>query len=183
MRLKTHTDSSYLTEPQAKSRAASFHYLGNNPGKPDPPQQAAVLAQTNVMKNVNMLALAAEAEIGTTFEGGQHVVVLQTLLAEMGHPQQGTPIQVDNSTAYAFANNTLKQHRSSTIDMRFYWVQDPLKKGSLSFTGSPERRTWPTTLPSTSLQLTTGVIDHNISLLMDEETINNGNNTPLILTW
>ena len=135
MRLKTHVDASYLTEPQARSRAGAYHFMGNNPGKPDPPNQAAVLADTHVMKNV--LASAAEAEIGSTFDGGKDVVILQTTANEMGHPQNGTPIQVDNSTSHTFANNKLKQKRSRAIDMRFYWVQDRVQQGQFIIYWAP----------------------------------------------
>jgi hypothetical protein len=41
----------------------------------------------------------------------------------MGHPQPSTPIQVDNTTAVGFANDTMKQKRPKAIDMRFYWVK------------------------------------------------------------
>jgi hypothetical protein len=42
----------------------------------------------------------------------------------MGHPQPPTPIQVDNSTAAGIANQTVKQRRSKSNDMKFYWIQD-----------------------------------------------------------
>ena len=37
----------------------------------------------------------------------------------MSHPQQPTPIQVDNSTAVGIANKSIKQKRSKAMDMRF----------------------------------------------------------------
>ena len=55
---------------------------------------------------------AAEAEIGATFDNGRDTIIIKTTLEEMGHPQPPTPVQVDNSTADAFANGTLKQQRS-----------------------------------------------------------------------
>jgi hypothetical protein len=41
----------------------------------------------------------------------------------MGHLQPSTPIQVDNTTAVGFANDTMKQKRSRAMDMGFYWVK------------------------------------------------------------
>ena len=54
---------------------------------------------------------------------------IRTLLHEMGHPQPATPIQVDNSTANGFTNDTIKQRQSKAIDMRFYWNRDLTSQG------------------------------------------------------
>eukprot|EP00957_Ditylum_brightwellii_P081699 6215598-Ditylum_brightwellii.AAC.1 len=43
---------------------------------------------------------------------------------EMGHVQPPTPIMTDNSTACGIINRTVKQCRTRTIDMRFYWVRN-----------------------------------------------------------
>jgi hypothetical protein len=73
------------------------------------------------MKNV--IGSAAEAKIGAAYTNDQEAVPIQTTLAEMGHLQPSTPIQVDNTTAVGFANDTMKQKRSKAIDMHFYWVK------------------------------------------------------------
>ena len=67
---------------------------------------------------------ATEAEIGAGYMNGQDDVPIRTSLIEMGHPQPPTPLQVDNTTARSFANGTMKQKRSKSIDMNFYWLQD-----------------------------------------------------------
>ena len=67
---------------------------------------------------------AAEAEIGAAYINGQESVPIRTLLCELEHPHPATPIQVDNSTADSFDNNTTKQKLSKAIDMRFYWIHD-----------------------------------------------------------
>ena len=72
---------------------------------------------------------AAEAEIGAAYINSQEAVPIHTLLLELGHPQPATPIQVDNSTANGFANDTIKQKRSKAIDMRFYWIRDRTSQG------------------------------------------------------
>ena len=54
---------------------------------------------------------------------------MRTLILKLGHPQPATPIQVDNSTTDGFANNTIKKKRSTTIDMRFYWIHDRTSQG------------------------------------------------------
>ena len=67
----------------------------------------------------------------------QAAVPIQTTLGEMGHPQNATPIIVDNSTCFGFANDTIKQKRSKTIDMKHYWLQDRTKLGQLFVIWSP----------------------------------------------
>ena len=71
----------------------------------------------------NVMGLASKAEIGTAYINGQEAVPIRTLLCELGHPQPATPIQVDNSTADGFANNTIKQKLLKAINMRFYWIR------------------------------------------------------------
>ena len=42
----------------------------------------------------------------------------------MGHLQQNTQVQTDNSCAAGLANDNVKQCQSKAIDMRYYWVKD-----------------------------------------------------------
>eukprot|EP00804_Cyclotella_cryptica_P021900 CCRYP_000853-RA/>CCRYP_000853-RA protein AED:0.34 eAED:0.38 QI:0/0/0/1/0/0/5/0/390 len=64
------------------------HYPNNN---------GAVLAIAQIIKAV--MSSAAEAELGVIYINAREVIPLRHLLIEMGHPQQPTPIQTDNSTA------------------------------------------------------------------------------------
>jgi hypothetical protein len=40
----------------------------------------------------------------------------------MGHPQPQTPVHRDNATAVGITTNTIKQQRSRSMDMQFFWV-------------------------------------------------------------
>ena len=121
MILKFHSDASYLTEPQARSRQGGWFYLGNDPSKPEVPN-GPILADTGVIKMV--LSSAAESEIGALFANSKKAVLLRHALQEMGHPQQPTPAMVDNTTAAGMATDSIKQQRSRAIDMRFFWLKD-----------------------------------------------------------
>jgi len=121
MLLRVHSDTSYLSEPKARSRAGGYFYLGDKPPKPDKPN-GPILVTTGVIRVV--VSSAAEAETGGLFSNMKEAVILRTTLDEMGHPQPSTPIQVDNSTACGIANDNIRQQRSRAIDMRFYWVRD-----------------------------------------------------------
>jgi hypothetical protein len=46
----------------------------------------------------------------------------------MGHPQEATPVQVDNSTASGIVNDTIKQQRSRAMDMRYHWTRDRVRQ-------------------------------------------------------
>ena len=81
---------------------------------------------------------ADEAKIGATYINVQEAVLIRNLPLELGHPQPSTPIQVDNSTANSFANNTIKQKRSKAINMRFYWIRDCTSQGQFLIYWQPD---------------------------------------------
>ena len=113
MILHIHSDASYLSKPQACSRAGGHYFLGDKrPDMSTPPTTRPCLngpihSISQIMSNVR--GSAAEADIGAAYINSQEAVSISTLLRELGHPQPATPIQVDNSTAYGFANDTIKQ--------------------------------------------------------------------------
>jgi len=128
MVLWAHSDASYLTAPKGRSRAAGYHFLSSRPSQPPsssdspPPDNGPIDILCQIMCNV--VASAAEAELGALFLNAQHAHPLCITLEELGHPQPATPLQTDNSTASGIANDTLKQKQSKAIDMQFYWIQD-----------------------------------------------------------
>ena len=126
MLLKIHSDASYLSEAQARSRTGGHFFLGNHPNKPQI-NNGAIHTIASIQRNV--MASAAEAEVGALFDNTKHGTIIRTTLEELGHPQPPTPVQTDNSTASGIVNDTIKQQRSRAIDMRFYWVRDRIKQG------------------------------------------------------
>ena len=128
MQLHTHSDASYLSEPKARSRGAGFFFLSDRLSDPKlppttpPPMNGALHIICKIMRNV--MGSAAEAEIAAAYMTAREAVPIRTTLEELGHPQSATPIQVDNSTCAGFANDTIKQRRTKSIDMNHYWLQD-----------------------------------------------------------
>jgi hypothetical protein len=129
------SDSSFLSEAKARSRFAGYHYLSDMPKDPnrcpeadDPPpmHNGAINVPCQIMREV--LASAAEAELGGVFHNAKEACPIRICLEELGHPQPPTPIKTDNSTANGIANGTVKQKRSKAIDMRFYWVGDRVRQ-------------------------------------------------------
>jgi hypothetical protein len=132
--LRCHSDASYLSESQARSRAGGFYYMGTADIK-NTTINGAILASTTIMKPV--LSSASEAEIGALFHNCKRATILRTTLHEMGYPQPATPMQTDNSTACGIANSNIKQQRSRAIDMRFYWVRDRQQQGHFNIFWAP----------------------------------------------
>ena len=122
MILQFHSDASYLTEPKARSRAGGHCYLGELPSNQPNRNNGAILNLSIIMKNV--LSSAAEAECGALFHNARAACPIRTTLIEMSHPQPATPVTVDNSTTHGFANKQIKQQKSKSMDMRYYWIQD-----------------------------------------------------------
>jgi hypothetical protein len=107
MQLKIHSDTSYLSEPKAKSRIGGYFYLGNKTDSPKKPlSNGPLLCHTTVLKNV--VSSVAEAEFGALFENAKEGAVTRTTLAEMGHNQDATELKTDNTTADGIINNTVQ---------------------------------------------------------------------------
>ena len=126
--LHVDSDTSYLSISKARSRVRGHHYLSSassdNKKSPvnTPPPNGPLHAVCSIMKNV--MVSAAEADMSKLFINGQEAIILRTTLGEIGHPQPATPIKTDNSTASGIANKSIRQRRSRSMDMRFYWVRD-----------------------------------------------------------
>ena len=130
MILQAEADSAYLVLPKARSRAAAWFILGDDPTKtPNPMSNAPLLILCHTLKHV--MSSAAEAETGGIFLTVQRACPIRVTLAELGHPQpsRGTPIYNDNSTATGILNSTMRQKLSKAFDMRFYWVRDRVQLG------------------------------------------------------
>jgi hypothetical protein len=124
MILHVHSDASYLSETEARSRAGGISFLGNDSNHPH--INGAIHVHSSILKNV--VSSAAEAEIGALFHNAQDACTLRQTLIDLGHPQPATSIQTDNACANGIMNDTVKQKRSKAIDMRYYWLKDRVKQ-------------------------------------------------------
>ena len=110
MILHVASDVSYLCKERACSRARGHFFLANrlveNGDKPPtlPTNNGAIHTLCQIIKTV--MSSAEEAKIGATFLNAKDALPIRTTLEELGHPQPPTPMQVDNTTAVGFANNT-----------------------------------------------------------------------------
>jgi hypothetical protein len=100
-------------------------FLGNKSPEQDT-LNITILTVASVIKNV--VASAAESEVGACFHNAQSGVPLRVTLAEFGHTQPPTPLQTDNSTAFDIVNETIKQKQSKAMDMRYHWLTDTVRQ-------------------------------------------------------
>lgn len=120
MILHIHTDASYLSEPQAKSRYAGYHFMRdkNNYNKLNGP----ILTLAKMIKNV--VSSAIEAELAGIFNNSKEATAARITLEELGHPQSKTNIICDNETAVGITNKSIKQKVTKEMNMKYYWIRD-----------------------------------------------------------
>jgi hypothetical protein len=85
MKLHIHSDASYLSESEAKSRAGGFFYMCNTTKNDKKLNNGAILIVSKVLKHG--MSSAAEAEICAVFINAKEGAVLRTTLEELGHKQ------------------------------------------------------------------------------------------------
>jgi hypothetical protein len=108
MILHIHSDASYLSENEAKSRAGGFFYMGNATKNVKKLTNGAILIVSKVLKHV--MSSAAEAEIGAFFFNAKEGDFLRPKLEELGHKQPPTPMETDNTTDTGYSNGTIKKN-------------------------------------------------------------------------
>ena len=118
MVLAMHSDASYLSEANARSRVGEHFFCSTNVS--DPPNNGAALNISKILKAI--MASAAKAKLGELYINANKAVPMRQLLTEMGHKQPKTPIQTDNTTACRVVNHNIQPWRTKAMDMRFYWL-------------------------------------------------------------
>jgi len=133
MQLAIHSDASYLSESESRSRAAGYFFLTDRNKRGDPDAtNGAIDCTSTIIKSV--VGSAAEAEYAAMYLAGTAAEALRNTLEDLGHPQGATSIISDNACAVGIANRTVKQRRSKAIDMRFHWIRDRVDQGHFEIT-------------------------------------------------
>ncbi len=79
-----------------------------------------------------MVASVAKAELGAAFQNAQKAAEFRNTLQELGYPQVPTTIMIDNTVVEGLAADTLNAKRSKSMDVRFFWLRDRIKKGQFA---------------------------------------------------
>jgi hypothetical protein len=135
MRLIVHSDASYLSESNARSRAGGNHFLSNHGDPTTVPLNAPIEAISIIISAV--VAGAWEAEYAALFINGQAAQPTRLTLEDLGYPQLATPIIADNTTACGIATRSNRQRRSKAVDMRYHWIRDRVDQGQYSIHWRP----------------------------------------------
>jgi hypothetical protein len=86
----------------------------------------SILNVASVIKNV--VASAAESEVGACFQNAQSGAPLRVTLTDLGNIQPATPLRTDNSTEHGILNETITHKRSKAVDMRYHCLIDRVPK-------------------------------------------------------
>jgi hypothetical protein len=136
MILHIHSDASYLSVSNARIRLGGLFFCGDKSPQHDK-LNGSILNVASVIKNV--VASAAESEVGACFHNAQIGAPLRVTLTEVGHIQTPTPLRIENSTAFGILNETIKQKRSTSMDMRYHWLTDRVRQKQFDVYWRPGR--------------------------------------------
>jgi hypothetical protein len=106
MILHIHSDASYLSVSNARSRLIGLLLLGNISPEQDT-LNGSIINVAAVIKIV--IASAAESEVGACFHNAHSSALLRITLTQLGHTQPPTPLQTDSFTAFGILNKTIKK--------------------------------------------------------------------------
>ena len=103
MKLAVHSDASYLSKPQARSRAGGHCFLSI---------EATIPANNSTMLNIahiikHVMTSTTKAELAALYIMAQEAVYIRIVLTKMGHKQPSTALQTDNATAEAVCNGKI----------------------------------------------------------------------------
>jgi hypothetical protein len=136
MQLKVHSNASYLSEPNAKSRIGGYFFLGNSKhSKGTSLSNGPLMCQSTVLKQV--ISSFAEAEYGAIFVNAKTSTSTRETLKEIGRPQDATELKTNNTTADGIPNKTVLQKRSKAMDMHYYWMKDRIEQGQFDVSWAP----------------------------------------------
>jgi hypothetical protein len=136
MILYIHSDASYLSVSNAHSRLGGLLFCGEKPPQEDN-LNGTILNVASFIKNV--VASTAESEVGACFQNAQSGAPLRVTLTELGHIQPPNPLLTDNSTAFGILNETIKQKRSKSMDIRYHWRTDRIRQKQFDIFWRPGR--------------------------------------------
>jgi hypothetical protein len=123
--LHTHSDASYLSVSNTLSRLGGLFFCGKKTPHKDS-INGSIVYGSSIIKN--LVASAAESEVGACFQNAQSSAPFRVALTALGHIQPPTHLHTDHSTSFGILNKTIKQKRSKSMDMRYHWLTDRVRQ-------------------------------------------------------
>jgi hypothetical protein len=136
MILHIHSDASYLSVSNARSRLGGLFFCGDKYPQQDN-LNGSILNVASIIKNV--VDSVAESEVGACFHTAQSGAPIRVTLAELGHIQPPTPLCTDNSTAFGILNENIKQKILKAMDIRYHWLTDRVRQKQFDVYWRPGR--------------------------------------------
>jgi hypothetical protein len=130
------SDASYLSVSNARGRRGGLFFCGEKLPQEDT-LNGSILNVASVINNV--VDSAAESLVGACFQNTQSGAPLRVTLAELGHIQPTTQLRTDNSTPFGILNETIKQKRSKSMDLRYHWITDRVRQKEFDVYWRPGR--------------------------------------------
>ena len=140
MHFRIHTDTSYLTESKARSRAGGYHFFSDKPilqitaNSPPPMHNHPVLVLCKLIDAV--MSSTQESETGAGIINAREDLAIRQAAIEMGHPQGPTPY---NSTIYMQPGSLREKSNKSKVSP---WICATIgyeierwRRNNLPFTG------------------------------------------------
>lgn len=78
--------------------------------------------KASILKNI--ISEASKSKIAGAHINAKVGISNRIALLEMEHPQEVTPLEMDNTTAHGILTKQLMTRHSKMIDMRFFWLRD-----------------------------------------------------------
>jgi hypothetical protein len=103
---------------------------------------------------------AADAKLGALYHNCHKGMIFRLTLKEMGHPQLKTPVHCNNATAVTIATNSIKQQRSCSMEMQFFWGGDKMAQGMYDISWHPRMENLANYQSKHHLRHTTSTSDH-----------------------
>jgi hypothetical protein len=139
MIMHVHSDASFLSRSNARSRACGHFFMGWSPKDGDPIHLNSAFFTLCAIPHF-VVASLAEAKLGALFLNCKEGMIFRLTLKELGHPQPKNPIHCNNATAVDIANNTIKRQCSRSMEMQYFWVYDKVAQDAYDVRWHPGQK-------------------------------------------
>jgi hypothetical protein len=149
MQLNIHSDASYISEPNAKSRIGGYFFLGNSKhSQCTHLSNGPLLCHSTVLKHV--VSSVAEAEYGALFVNAKTGTVTRETLREMGHPQDTTELKPTTPQQMELQTKQFSKRGPRLWTCATTGSKTASSRNNLKSDGPQVTHTWVTTLRSTT---------------------------------
>jgi hypothetical protein len=79
-----------------------------------------------------VVASAGEAELAVLFANMQILIMLRSMLTNLGYPKPYTPVWCDNEFVKGLCESSVRPKKSKSMDMRFNWFRKHVSNGTFA---------------------------------------------------